>query len=86
MKRRRNVANLLLVRASGRGGEMAVRKALGASRRRLLTLSMLESGVLAFAGGAIGLLMATGVLSALPLVAGGSPIATPGSKPASPPS
>jgi predicted permease len=67
-----NVANLLLVRASTRSGEFAVRKALGASRARLLSVSFLESGVIAVLGGALGVFFAYGLLQTLPLFAGGA--------------
>jgi predicted permease len=53
-----NVANLLLVRASTRTGEVAMRVALGASRRRILAKVMTESSILALVGGAVGLAMA----------------------------
>ena len=60
-----NVANLFLVRAEGRQQELAVRSALGARRRGVAGQLLLESLLLAFAGGAVGLLLAHGSLRLL---------------------
>ena len=55
-----NVASLLLVNASGRRSELAVRRALGATRRRLARQLMAQSILLAAAGGAIGMAAGAG--------------------------
>jgi putative ABC transport system permease protein len=53
-----NLANLQLVRTARRGHEIGIRIALGCSRRRLISMLLVESLLLSVAGGAIGILVA----------------------------
>jgi putative ABC transport system permease protein len=60
-----NVANLMLTRATVREKEFALRTVLGAERMSIVRLLMVESLVLATAGGALGVFLAWGGLKAL---------------------
>jgi putative ABC transport system permease protein len=60
-----NVANLLLARHAVRRHDIAVRLALGASRRRLVAHAMAESTILGASGGLGGILLAMGIIRTL---------------------
>jgi len=74
-----NVANLILARSVDRQRDLVMRSALGASRRRLIRLQVMESLILAFLAGAFGLLLSRavgGVLAGFAPTGGDIPVKT----------
>ena len=60
-----NVGNLLLLRAGTRARELAIRRALGATYADVVRQFLLESGLLAIAGGVLGFACAEGLIRVL---------------------
>jgi len=65
-----NVANLLLVRFSGRRREIALRMALGADRRNVVRLFVVESTTISVIAGIVGLCLALWIVAIVPKIAG----------------
>src|SRR5438045_3010015 len=65
-----NVANLLLVRFSGRRREIALRMALGANRRNVVRLFVVESTTISVIAGIVGLCLALWIVAIVPKIAG----------------
>ena len=64
-----NVANLLLARAAARRPQTALRLAIGATRGQIITQALVESSLLAVAGGLVGLVVAVGAARLLLVLA-----------------
>ncbi|HTD74737.1 MAG TPA: ABC transporter permease [Steroidobacteraceae bacterium] len=64
-----NATGLMLAKIMGRAGDIGVRRALGASRRAIVSQFLIETGVVGLAGGLLGLLLtAVGLLTARSLL------------------
>ncbi len=64
-----NATGLMLAKIMGRAGDIGVRRALGASRRAILSQFLIETGVVGLLGGLLGLLLtAMGLLAARSLL------------------
>lgn len=70
-----NLAGLLLVRGLSRSSEVAVRRALGATRGRVAGLFLVEAFILSAAGGAVGLLLARWAIRVIPSLPLNLPVA-----------
>ena len=71
-----NVVNLLLAAGETRLGELAVRRALGASARRVIRLLLIETAVLTLAGAALGLGIAWTIVRAMAALDAGAQLQT----------
>jgi putative ABC transport system permease protein len=69
-----NVANLFMVRAEGRQRDLAVRRAIGATRTQLVRLQMAEAFVVALAAGVLGVML---TMITLPLFLRAAPSGLP---------
>ena len=64
-----NVANLFLVRSTSRARELALRHALGASRRHIVADTLTETTLVTLTGAALGLALGAAALRLLPVLA-----------------
>jgi putative ABC transport system permease protein len=64
------VMNIMLVSVTERTFEVGLRKALGATRKQILLLFLIESALLCIVGGLLGLLLASGVTLLITVLAG----------------